>query len=117
MLGDGGDVELIDGGALLFRLLAPIGGDITEKLGARMIGGNFRRRMREEKILSEAALVFRNAGESLELFRIDDGQVQASLGAVIEEYRINDFPRACRQAEGNVGNAENGTRVGKSALD
>src|SRR5216683_5088933 len=117
MLGDGGDVELIDGGALFFRLLAPIGGNIAEERGFRMVDREFRGRMREEKIFGEAALVFGDRGEAFEFFGVDDGEIETGFGAVIEEDGIYDFARARGQAEGDVGNAEDGARVWKGALD
>src|ERR1700719_2745819 len=82
-----------------------------------MVRWNIRGRMREEEIFSEAALVFGNRGEALEFLGVDDGEVETGFGAVIEEDGIHDFARARGQAEGDVGNAENGARVGKGALD
>src|SRR5437660_8230635 len=117
MLGDGGDMKLIDGGALLFRLLAPIGGNIAKERGGRMVGGKLRGRMRKEKIFGEAALVFGNGREALELFGVHDGEVETGFGAVIEEHGIDDFARTRRQPKRDVGNAENGARVWKGALD
>ena len=38
MLGDGRDMKLVYRGALLFRLLAPVRGNIAEQRGTRMIG-------------------------------------------------------------------------------
>src|SRR5260370_30071958 len=93
------------------------GGEIRGERGARMVGGDFRWRMGEEKIFREAALVLGDAREALEFFGVDDGEVEASLGAVIEEDGIYDFARAWRQAEGDVGNAEDGARIGEGALD
>src|SRR5258708_22250199 len=117
MLGDGGDVELIYGGALLFRLLATVRGNIGQERGLGMIGRDVRGRMGEEKIFGEAALVFGNGGEAVEFFGVDDGEAQAGFGAVIEEDGIYDFACAWRQAERDVGNAEDGARVGEGALD
>jgi len=84
---------------------------------AGMIGGKFRRRMREEKIFRKPPLVFRNRSEALEFFRVDDGQVQARFGAVVKENGIDHFARPSRQPEGNIGNAENGARVRQRSLD
>src|SRR5258708_39520285 len=82
-----------------------------------MVRWNIRGRMREEKIFGEAALVFGNGGEALEFLGVDDGEIEAGFGAVIKENGIHDFARACGQAEGDVGNAEDGARVWKGALD
>src|SRR6266481_3241790 len=82
-----------------------------------MVRWNIRGRMREEKIFGEAALVFGNGGEALEFLGVDDGEIEAGFSAVIKENGIHDFARACGQAEGDVGNAEDGARVWKGALD
>src|SRR5258708_16042504 len=81
-----------------------------------MVRWNIRGRMREEKIFGEAALVFGNGGEALEFLGVDDGEIEAGFGAVIEEDGVDDFARARGQAEGDVGNAEDGARVWKGAL-
>src|SRR6266849_3926520 len=117
MLGDGRDVKLVYGGALLLRLFAPVRGNIVQKRGARMIGGEFNWRMREEKIFSKPALVFGNRSEALKFFGVDDGQVKARFGAVVKKNRIDDFARPSRQSERNVGNAQNGARVWQRTLD
>src|SRR5258707_14679992 len=82
-----------------------------------MVRRNIRGRMREEKIFGEAALVFGNGGEALEFLGVDDGEIEAGFGAVIKENGIHDFARARGEAEGDVGNAEDGARVWKGALD
>src|SRR4029077_12626769 len=82
-----------------------------------MVRWNIRGRMRKEEILSEAAFVFGDGGEAFEFFSVDDSEVETGFGAVIEEDGIYDFARAWRQAEGDVGNAEDGARVGKGPLD
>src|SRR4029077_13899179 len=82
-----------------------------------MVRWNIRGRMRKEEILSEAAFVFGDGGEAFEFFGVDDGEVETGFGAVIQEDGIHDFARAWRQAEGNVGNAEDGARVGQRAPD
>src|ERR1700687_4526137 len=82
-----------------------------------MVLWNIRGRMREEEILSEAAFVFGNRGEALEFLCVDDSEIETGFGAVIQEDGIHDFARARGQTEGDVGNAEDGARVGKGALD
>src|SRR5258707_7873630 len=82
-----------------------------------MVRRNIRGRMREEKIFGEAALVFGNGGEALEFLGVDDGEIEAGFGAVIKENGIHGFARARGQAEGDVGNGEDGARVWKGALD
>src|SRR5258708_26876139 len=104
MLGNRRDMKLVYGSALLFRLLAPVRGNIAEQRGTRMIGGEFRRRMREEKIFRKPPLVFRNRSKAFEFFRVDNGQVQARFGAVVEENGIDHFARPTRQTQANIGN-------------
>src|SRR5258707_102399 len=112
MLGDGGDVELIYGGALLFVLFAPVGGNIAEERSFRMVDREFRGRMREEEIFGEAALVFGDRSEAFEFFGVDDGEIEAGFGAVIQEDGIYDFARARGQAEGDeIGRASCRERV------
>src|SRR5216684_6317684 len=82
-----------------------------------MVRWNIRGRMREEEIFGEAALVFGDRSEAFEFFGVDDGEVETGFGAVIEEDGVDDFARAGRQAEGDVGNTENSARVWKGALD
>ena len=69
MLGDRRDMELIDRGALLFRLLPPVGGNIAKKRGFGMIGRYVIGRMGEEQIFSQPALLLRNGSEALEFDR------------------------------------------------
>jgi hypothetical protein len=106
MLGDGGDVELVDGGLLLRRLRAPV----LRRRAQRFVFGVHRRRV-EQQALRQAPLFFRNRREALQLLRVDDGQVQPRLGAVVEEDRVHHFARRRRQAEGDVGNAQHGLHV------
>jgi len=44
VIGDGGDVELVDGGALFFGLLAPVVGHILDEFELGVIGRNVHRR-------------------------------------------------------------------------
>src|SRR5712675_2749851 len=111
------DMKLVYCGPLLFRLLAPVRGNIAEQRGTRMIDGKFRRRMREEKIFRKPPLVLRNRSEALEFFSVDNGQVQARFGAVVKENGIDHFARPSRQPEGNIGNAENSARVRQRSLN
>src|SRR6266481_389127 len=82
-----------------------------------MVRWNIRGRMREEQIFSEAPLVFGNRGEAFEFLGVDDGEVETGFGAVIQEDGIYDLAGPRGQTEGDVGNAEDGARVGKGALD
>src|SRR5215472_16529976 len=73
--------------------------------------------MLEKQVLGEAALLFGNGRKTLDLFRVNDGEVEAGLGAVIQEDRVNHFASAGGQPEGNVRNSENGAGVGKRLLN
>ena len=65
-----------------------------------------RRRSVEEQVLRQAALLFGNGGEALQLFGVDDGQIEPGLGAVIEEDGVHHFARRGGQAERDVGDAQ-----------
>ena len=73
-----------------------------------MIRGNLGGRRVEQQALRQAPLLHRNGGEALQLFGIDDGQIEPGLGGVIQENRIHHFARRRRQAEGDVRHAQNG---------
>jgi hypothetical protein len=94
MLGDGRDVELVDGRALLGRLLAPV-----LRRGAQILVLGIRGRRVKEQALRQPPLFFGNRREPLQFFGVDDGQVQARFGAVIEEDGVHHFARRRRQAE------------------
>ena len=117
MLGDGGDVKLIDGGFLLGRLLAPVGWSVAQMFDLRMTFGHRRWRSVEEKIFGKLSFGFGNRAEALDALGVDDGEIQPRLGAVIEKNGVHYFARAGRQAEGNIGNSENCADVGNLFLD
>src|SRR6185437_9265760 len=117
MLGDGGDVKLVDCGFLLARLAAPIGGGVAQEHGLGMTGGKGARRRIEEQVFGKGAFGFGNRGEALDAFGVDDGEIEAGLRAVIQEHGIDDFARAGGKAEGDVGNTEHGADVRKLLLD
>src|SRR5258708_36451595 len=102
MLGNRRDMKLVYGSALLFRLLAPVRGNIAEQRGTRMIGGKFRRGMREEKNFRKPPLVVRNRRETLELFRVDNSQGQARFGAGVKENGVDHFARPTPPTEGDI---------------
>ena len=92
-------MELIDGGALFFGLLAPIVGDVLEEFELSVIGRDIDGGRVEEQVFGEAAFVFGDAGEAFELFGIDDGEVEAGLGAVIKEDGVDDLAGGGGEAE------------------
>src|SRR5437879_9222405 len=110
--GDGGDVELVDSHLLLAGLSSPSGRRVAEQRSLRVIGGHANRDVIEQEVFSELALRFGDRGEALEALSVDDGEIQAGLGAVVEENRVDHFPGAGWKAEGDVGDAQNGAREG-----
>ncbi len=117
VLGDCGDVKLVDGDFLLARLLAPVFGRFTKQRRVRVILRHMRGAMVEEQIFGEPALIFGDGGEALDAFGVDDGEIETGLGAVVEENGVDHFARAGGQSEGDVGNAENGADVRNLFLD
>ncbi len=117
VIGDGGDVELVDGDFFFARLGAPVFGGGAEEIVAGVIGGDGGGRGVEEKMLGEAALVFRDGGVSFQLFGVDDGEVKAGFGGVIKEYGVDHFAGGGGEAEADVGDAEDGFDEGDFALD
>ena len=45
----------------------------------------------EEEVFSELAFLGWDGGEALELFCVDDGEVETGLGAVVKEDAVDDF--------------------------
>ncbi len=117
MVGDGGDMELIDRGFLLGRLIAPVGWSVAQMFDLRMTFGHRLWRSVEEKIFGKFSFGFWNRAEALDALGVDDGEIQTRFGAVIEENRVHYFARAGRQAEGNIGNSKNCADVGNLFLD
>ena len=95
MLGDGGDVELVDGG-LLFRRSAArqSSGAVRSDSSSASAGGVLKSRFSARRRSSSGM-----RREALQLLRVDDGQIEPGLGAVIEEDRVHHFARRRRQAE------------------
>ncbi len=82
-----------------------------------MIGGHIDGRGVEQESLGQAALFFGNAGETLQFLRIDDGEVEAGFGGVIEEDGVDDFASGGGQTKGDIGDAEDGFDVRDLLLD
>lgn len=72
-----------------------------------MICGYIDRRTIEKENFRQTTLFFGNTGEAFQLFCVDDGEIKASLGAVVEEDGVDDLPGICRKAEGNIRDPEN----------
>lgn len=67
-----------------------------------MIVRYLRRNVVEQEVLGQLALVLGNRRETLDAFGIDDGEIEACLGAVIEEDGVNNLARARWQPERDV---------------
>ena len=117
MFGDRRNMELIDGGFLLARLLAPVGRGAANYCGLRMRVRDVSRDTVEEQIFGQRALVLGDRREALDAFGVDDGEIEAGLRAVVEKDGVDDFARAGRKAEGNIGNSKNCADVRNLLLD
>ena len=72
------------------------------------------RRRVEQQVLGQTPLFGRECEAKRSSFsRVDDGQVEPRLGAVIQEDRVDHFAGRGRQAERDVRDAEHGLHVGK----
>ena len=98
-------MELVDGDLLFAGLLAPV-------FGSR----DARGRRVEQQILRQAALFFGERGEAFQAFGVDDGEVEAGFGRVVEEHGVHHFARGRRQAEGDVGDSQHRLDVGDFGL-
>ena len=67
----------------------------------------------EDQVFGQAELLLRDAGVALQLFGVDDGVGEAGLDAVVEEDRIEDLAPRRGEAEGDVGDAEDGAAPGE----
>src|SRR5580700_8784152 len=117
MFGNRCDVKLIDRGSLFFALRAPIGSRAAKQRCLRMSLWNFCRRIIEEQIFRQLALLLGDGGVSLDAFGIDDGEIQACFGAVVKEYRIDHFARSGREAERDIRNSKYRAHVRNPLLD
>jgi hypothetical protein len=105
------DVELGDGDLLVTRLQAPILWNIFKYGGVRMIGWHIYGRRIEQQSFGQTALMLGDDGEALEFFGVDDREIEAGLGGVAEKDGVDDFAGGGGQAEGDVGDAEDGFDV------
>ena len=75
------------------------------------------RRRVEEQSIPPAAFFFGNGGETLQLFRVDDGEVESGFRAVVQEDGIDHFARGGGKSERDIGNAQRGLDVRDVLLD
>ena len=110
-------MELVDGDFFFARLGAPVFGGGAEEIVAGVIRGDGGGRGVEEKMFGEAALVFGDGGVALQLFGVDDGEVEAGFGGVIKKDGVDHFAGGGGEAEADVGDAEDGFDEGDFAFD
>ena len=102
MLGDGGDVELVDGGLLLARSAArQSSGAVRSDSSRHSAGGVLNSRSRPAGAPPRECDAKRSS-----FSRVDDRQVEPGLGAVVQEDRVDHFARRRRQAERDVRNPQ-----------
>ena len=70
-----------------------------------------------DQVLGKLALFFGYGRVPLHHFRVDYGHVQTGLNAVIQENRVEHFATGRRQAERNVGDAQNRFSVGQGLFN
>ena len=54
----------------------------------------------------QLALVFRDGRQPLELFSVDDGEIEACLSALMQEQEIHDLTGRRGQTYGDIGESE-----------
>jgi len=82
-----------------------------------MVRGNIYRRRIKEQSLGQTAFLFRNAGEPLQFLRVYNRKVETSLGRVVEEDGVDDFPSGGSEAEGDVRDSEDRLDIRDLLLD
>ena len=117
VLGDGGYMELINSRFGSRRLLPPILSSRIKQECITMSGRSSLRPRVEQQILGQTAFFLGNTGKTLELFRVDDGEIESGLGAVIEEDGVDYFARSSRQPERDVRDTEDSFDVRDLLLD
>src|SRR5216684_564633 len=70
-----------------------------------------------DQVLGQPPLLLGDGRVSLEPLRVDDGVVEPGLGAVIEEDGVQHLAAGRRQAEGDIGDPEDGLALGEAGLD
>ena len=78
-------------------------------------GGHRVRAAPVDQVLGELALLLRDRGVALEPLAVDDRVVEAGLGALVEEDRVQHLAARGGQAEGHVRDAEDGLAARGSA--
>ena len=71
----------------------------------------------EEQVLGQLALLLRDRRVALELLGVDDREVEAGLGAVVQEDRVSSLAAGVGQAERDVRDAEDASCTAEALLD
>ena len=98
-------------GALLDRRLALALAEVSGERRDRIVAAP------PDQILGQPALLFGNRRIALQLLGIDDRQVQTRLHAMVEHHRVEHFAPGFGQAEGDVGDAQDGLAARQGGLD
>ena len=112
VVADLGHVMGVDRGPLLRSLLAPVPRHIGESRILARCGWQV-----EEQGLHHPTLLLGDRGVAFDALGVDDGEVEAGLGAKVEEDRVYDLAGAEGQTEADVRDAENGRTRGEGSLD
>src|SRR5262249_38636683 len=59
----------------------------------------------------------RDGGVAAEILCIHNGVVETGLRTVVQEHRIEHFPPGTGEAEGDIGDTQDGTAAGQCLLD
>ena len=70
-----------------------------------------------DQVFGQLALLLRDGGIAHHGLGVDDGHVQPGLHAVVQEHRVEHFAPRRREAEGDVGDAEDGLGPGQRLFD
>ena len=80
-------------------------------------GGNRIRPAHLDQVLGERALLIGDGGVALEPLAIDDGVIEARLGALVEEHGVEYFAPCRGQPERHVRDAQDGSALREARLD
>ena len=70
-----------------------------------------------DEVIGELALLLRDHPVARQLFRIHDREIESGLHAMVEHHRVEHFAPRIGQAEGHVGDAQDGLAAGQSRLN
>ena len=91
--------------------------EILGELGHRLLTCRHIPQLEKDQRLGQAPLLLgyvRKAGQPL---RVDEGGIEAGLGVVVQEDRVQDLATRHRQAEAHVGDSQHRPRQGELGVD